>query len=118
MKKILIGLGLVFIVLISGCAGPKQEQVPTKEQSTQNEVSGTTVDIKGFVFDPSTITVPSGTTVTWTNRDSAPHTITGDNFDSGSISQGSTFSQTFKDVGTFDYVCTLHPSMKGKVVVI
>ncbi len=56
--------------------------------------------------------------ITWTNRDSAPHTITGDNFDSGSISQGSTFSQTFKDAGTFDYVCTIHPSMKGKVVVI
>lgn len=118
MQKIIIGLVLI-IVLISGCAGPKS----TPKQSTPNgvtgkTVSGTDVDIKGFAFDPGTITVSKGTTVTWTNRDSVVHTITGDNFDSGPISQDKTFSQTFKDIGTFEYRCTKHPSMKtGKVIV-
>lgn len=52
-----------------------------------------------------------------TNRDSTPHIITGENFDSGSISQDKTFNQTFKETGTFQYYCTIHPSMKGKVIV-
>lgn len=110
MQKIVIGFVLAVIVLVSGCTGPKQ-------QSTTNGVSGTTVDIKGFAFEPNTITVKSGTTVIWTNGDSTPHTITGSNFDSGSISQGSTFSQTFKEAGTFDYHCAIHSNMQGKVIV-
>ena len=115
MKKIII-IGMIFvgIVLISGCAGPRQTQVP---QSTQNGVPSATVDIKGFAFDPSTITVSRGTTVTWTNRDSVPHTVTGDLFGSGSISQDGTYSHTFQEVGTFDYHCTTHTNMQGKVIV-
>ena len=122
MQKIVIGLVLIAIVLISGCAGPQSEQVTKQEQptpgvSTPTGVSGATVDIKGFAFEPSTITVTNGTTVTWTNRDSVSHTITGDNFDSGSISQGNTCSQTFNDAGTFSYHCSIHPNMKGTVIV-
>lgn len=58
MQKIVIGLVLT-IVLISGCAGPTKP-----EQPTPNGVSGTTVYIKGFAFDPGTITVSNGTTIT------------------------------------------------------
>ena len=80
----------------------------------------TTVDIMNFNFVPQVITVPKGTTVTWTNRDSVPHTVTSTTgaFDSGSISQGYTYSHTFDTPGTYEYSCTIHPSIPhGKVVV-
>lgn len=112
MKKIIIiGMMFVGIILISGCAGPKQTQ------PTSNGASNTTVDIKGFAFDPSAITVPRGSTITWTNRDSAPHTVTGDIFGSGSISQNGEYSHTFQEAGTFDYHCKIHTNMQGKVIV-
>ena len=58
-----------------------------------------------------------GTTVKWTNLDTAAHTATGDNFDSGNLKLGESWSYTFNEVGEFDYRCALHPTMKGKLVV-
>jgi plastocyanin len=113
-KTIIIGMIFVGIIIISGCTGPKLTQVP---QPTSNGVPNATVDIKVFAFDPSTITVPRGTTVIWTNRDSASHTVTGDIFGSGSIPQNGEYSHTFQDAGTFDYHCKIHPNMQGKVIV-
>jgi len=79
------------------------------------------VFIQGGAFDPSAITVTSGTTITWTNNDGIPHTVTStsllDTFDSGSISNNGTFHHTFNTVGTITYKCTIHPSMTGSVVV-
>lgn len=77
------------------------------------------VSITNFAFSPSTITVHKGDTVVWTNNDSAPHTVTGDNGGpaSGTLSQGSGYSYTFNTVGTFPYHCTIHPNMHGTVVV-
>jgi plastocyanin len=114
MQKIVIGIVFVIMVLISGCTGPKQTEIP---QSTPNKITNTTVDISGFAFDPSTITVPRGTTITWTNRDSLPHTVTGDLFGSGSIPQNGTYSHMFQDTGTFDYNCVVHANMQGRVIV-
>ena len=78
-------------------------------------------------FDPPTLTVAKGTTVTWKNGDSTIHTVTsgsaegnetGSLFDSGILAMGKTFQWTFSNAGTFDYYCTLHPQyMKGQVVV-
>ena len=77
-------------------------------------------------FDPPKLTVSKGTTVTWKNGDSTMHTVTsgsaqggesGTVFDSSYLTGGKTFQHTFSDAGTFDYYCTLHPYMKGQVVV-
>ena len=76
------------------------------------------VNIKNFSFgDP--LTIPVGTTVVWTNEDSAPHTVTSDGgaFDSGNMNQGETFSFSFTEAGTFDYTCIYHPAMLGQVIV-
>ncbi len=109
MKKMLfLGL-LVIIVLISGCYGPKPE--PATPQGQNN------VNIENFAYNPATITVPKGTTVTWTQLDSAPHTVTGDGFDSGNLNKGKTFTRTFNETGTFSYHCSNHQSMSGKVIV-
>jgi amicyanin len=77
------------------------------------------VKIANFAFDPANITVPVGTTVTWTNLDSVSHTVTSDTgvFESGTLSHNATFSYTFNSRGTFSYSCSPHPFMKGKVVV-
>jgi plastocyanin len=77
------------------------------------------VSIKGFAFNPGDVTVAKGTTVTWTNNDSATHKIkSGDgSFNSDNLANGDTFQHTFDTAGTFDYICSIHPSMKGKVTV-
>ena len=81
--------------------------------------AGDQVVIKGFAFDPATVTVAVGDTVTWTNEDSAGHTVVGDEgeFVSGNLGAGDKFSFTFDTAGTYAYHCGVHPSMKGVVVV-
>ena len=77
------------------------------------------IDIQGYAFSPSSITINVGDTIVWTNYDSASHTVTSNDgtFDSGSISTGNTFSFTFTSAGTFNYYCAPHPNMTGSVTV-
>jgi plastocyanin len=79
------------------------------------------VDIAGFAFNPPTLEVAVGDTVTWTNSDSAPHTVTqqpsGSGFQSGTLNQGASFSFTFEAPGTYDYFCEFHSGMTGQVIV-
>jgi plastocyanin len=77
------------------------------------------VTIKDFAFDPGDLTVAKGTSVTWKNDDSATHRIkSGDgSFDSKDLKNGDSFDHTFDTAGTFDYICGIHPSMKGKITV-
>jgi len=77
-----------------------------------------TLDIKSWGYSSDTITLLKGSTVTWTNFDSATHTVTSaGNFDSGDITAGKSWSHTFDKAGTFEYSCKYHPSMKAKVVI-
>jgi plastocyanin len=87
---------------------------------------GSSVPSNGKFFVPDTLTVSKGTTVSWTNEDTTLHTVTsgsaesgnsGTEFDSSYLAAGKTFQHQFNTAGTFDYYCTLHPYMKGKVVV-
>jgi plastocyanin len=80
---------------------------------------GAAVSIVDFAFQPASIEVPVGSTVTWTNTGAVPHTVTSDSgaFDSGQLSPGASFSQTFDTAGTFTYHCSIHPQMTGTVVV-
>ncbi len=77
------------------------------------------VTIQNFAFNPASITVRAGDTVVWTNKDPMGHTITGNNGgpSSQTINANGTYSFTFNNVGTFDYHCSIHPSMKGTVIV-
>ncbi len=77
------------------------------------------VTIKNFSFGPSTVTVAVGTTVTWTNTDDAPHTVTARDasFSSPTLSKGKSFSFTFRKAGTYSYLCSIHQYMSGTVVV-
>ncbi len=77
------------------------------------------VAIAGFAFKPATLNILVGTTVVWHNNDVASHTVTArdKSFDSGGLSKDGTFSFTFKQKGTFEYYCQIHPQMKGEIVV-
>ena len=77
------------------------------------------VDIVDFTFAPATLTIAVGDTVTWTNRDPVVHTATSTAgaFDSGDLDQDDSYSFTFTTPGTYDYLCTPHPSMTGRIVV-
>ena len=120
----LIGfVAIVIAVALSGCAEqePDLESQSSTVDITVNGDNGDSVDIKGFAYDQATLTISKGTTVTWTQHDSAVHTVTsvsGNVLDSQNLAKGETFSYTFDEAGTFEYYCTIHPSMKGEVVVI
>lgn len=76
------------------------------------------VKIAGMQFAPATLIVQRGDTVTWRNDDPVPHTATAAGaFDSGNIAPGKTFSRRMDRPGDYDYVCTYHPGMKGRIEV-
>ena len=77
------------------------------------------VRIDNFSFVPQTLTVAVGTTVTWTNHDDIPHTVTSTDgvFKSKARDTDEQFSYTFDKAGTYPYYCSIHPKMTGQVVV-
>jgi len=101
-------------------ASASEGETSTEEDST-GETSGSadSVEIVEFVFAPEEITVPAGTTVTFTNQDTAPHTATADDssFDTEELGKSDSAEETFDEPGTFTYYCRFHVFMKGSVVV-
>jgi plastocyanin len=85
--------------------------------SSGPEASGAAVAIAAFAFGPEELRVPIGTTVAWSNSDPTPHTVISDRFDTGPLEQGATGTVTFDTLGTFEYFCAIHPTMRGRVVV-
>src|SRR5471030_145979 len=81
--------------------------------------SRATVQIADYAFKQPTITVAAGTTITWTNHDDDPHTVTADDksFDSKGLGNGDMWSHTFTKPGKYTYHCAAHPFMQGTVVV-
>lgn len=89
-------------------------------QSRARAAGKADVKIDNFAFAPEALTVHVGTTVTWTNRDDIPHSIVESNglFHSQAFDTNGSYSYTFSKTGTYDYVCGLHPHMKGKIIVM
>ncbi len=90
--------------------------VAAQAQSTADLIE---VRIDNFSFGPTEVTVPAGTTVTWTNHDDIPHTVVSTDkvFKSKVLDTDEKFSFTFSTAGTYPYFCSIHPKMTGKVVV-
>jgi plastocyanin len=78
------------------------------------------VEIVDFAFDPDPVVVQVGGKVTWINQDSVPHTATADDgsFDTGTLAEGKLKSETFKQAGTYTYICQIHPTMLGTLEVV
>jgi plastocyanin len=104
----------VLIAVLLLLAGPPS--VTANDQLSQESAA---VKIDNFVFQPQTITVPVGTTVTWTNSDDIPHTAVSTDgvFKSKVMDTDENFSYTFTKAGTYSYYCSVHPKMTGVVVV-
>jgi plastocyanin len=137
MKKWIALLTLALALgLVAGCGDDDDEdsgggggdtaaQTETQPDATdagggsESESTGSEeISIGDNFFDPEAVTVPVGTTVTWTNDGQSPHTVTEENsFDSGSIDPGGEFEQVFDEAGEFEYVCTIHAGQSGKVTV-
>ena len=81
--------------------------------------SSPSVSMAGRAFSPSTVTIAAGGSVTFRNDDDRAHTVTAKDgaFNSGTIGEGGSWKRTFKQAGTFSYLCAIHPEMTGKVVV-
>ena len=117
-------IGALFLLV--GCAAAAPPATPTRapaptatEAPLPSPVATTSVTVANFAFGPAAITVPAGSVVTWTNADIEQHTATARDraFNSDIIANGKTFSFTFNTPGTYQYVCLIHPSMIGAVVV-
>jgi plastocyanin len=81
--------------------------------------AGASVKIDNFSFGPTEVSIPAGTTVTWTNNDDVPHVVASDDklFKSKPLDTDDHFSFTFSKPGTYMYYCSIHPKMTAKVVV-
>jgi plastocyanin len=107
------------LLLVAACSGGVPSAAPTAAAPTGSDGTAQAVAIRDFAFSPASLTVAVGTTVTWTDDDTATHTVTADDgsFDSRNLSSGGTFSRTFTASGTYAYHCAIHSSMKGTIVV-
>ena len=97
----------------------ESQTVAESPATAVSPVPAAAVSIVDLSFEPATIEVDAGATLTWTNDDSIPHTVTAraEDFDSGVMMSGDSFSHTFETPGTYDYFCAIHPSMSATVVV-
>jgi plastocyanin len=111
--KIAATLGAVSVAALLFAA------MPESPSAGEAAASSAAVRIDNFNFTPPTLVVAPGTTVTWTNVDDSPHTVREKDgkFKSAALDTDDTFSQTFSAPGEYEYFCSIHPRMVGKVVV-
>src|SRR3989344_5298787 len=90
------------------------------ENASSEKIPATyNINIKNFAFDRASLKIKSGDTIVWTNSDTAPHTVSGNNGgpNSNTLNANQIYSFTFTNAGTFNYQCNFHPSMKGAIIV-
>jgi plastocyanin len=103
---------LAAAVLVAACGGKGNRDAEAVVPASD------VIVMKDSEFRPNHATVPVGTTVTWQNDDQYPHDVTFDvGPDSGTLDGGTTYERTFDAAGQFDYECTIHPGMVGRVTV-
>ena len=100
---------------LTACGGSDE---PAAESAAKAPASGgAAVAVADNSFTPASLEVAVGDKVTFENEGAIAHTVTGDDFDSGSLAPGETFTFTASKAGTVSYVCTLHPGMQGSIEV-
>ncbi len=114
-----LGTIALLIVILAGCSGTK---TPATETGTGSSGSGTgaggvTIVMENFAFNPADATVKVGDTVTFENKDSAPHRVSIDGQDLGEQATGQKVEWKAEKAGTFPFACTIHPAMTGQITV-
>lgn len=129
MKKI-IPVAIVCLA-VAGCGSSDKKKSsdtagsgtpPPAAKGGSDGNGGAKVSMKDIKFMPETVTVKADELIQWTNDDPVEHTVTYESgpakkFDSGPVASGDTYEQTFTKKGTINYICTIHPGQKGKIVV-
>jgi plastocyanin len=123
---------IALAAVVAACGSSSSaSNTPAATPAASAAAASSSVSIQNFAFTPKTLTVSPGTTVTWTNNDSAPHNVistvsisvnsaTTSTFASSTLSQGQTFSFTFAKKGVYFYECSIHkslPAMHAEVIV-
>lgn len=135
MNKVLTVIVVVIVLAVGGwlAFGNKSNNnssssnsSATQNSNTSNKANQTSpsgqVSIQNMLFTPSQVTIAKGGSVTWTNNDSITHTVVDDLSNvggpaSGDIAPGQSYTFTFNKTGSFQYHCSIHPSMRGTIVV-
>ena len=114
MKKKLLFCSLLILILISGCS---QQEMDTQEINQEPN----TVIIKDFAYMPQELNIDAGTIVTWKHDDKVVHDVVATNppgsFANENMQRGDKFTFTFSEPGEYEYYCSIHPSMRGKIIV-
>jgi plastocyanin len=127
-RRLLVGIIAVLAALTTvaacgsdsgGGGAPPATATASASSGSAPAGGGSTVEIMNFMFMPGSLTVPVGTTVTWKFDDSTDHTVSADDnsFASSPMASGQTFTHTFSTAGTVAYHCSIHPFMKGTIIV-
>lgn len=112
--------GWCVATLLMASLGVAAAHKPEDRQAQNAPAKVTEVKIDNFTFAPTTLTVAVGTTVSWVNRDDIPHTVVSEDkttFKSKALDTDDSFRFTFTKPGTYNYFCSIHPKMVGKVIV-
>ena len=114
-KAALLGAAGVIALLLAGAS----ESPSAGEAAVQAAANPAAVKIDNFNFTPPALVVAPGTTVTWTNADDSPHSVRDKDgkFKSAALDTDDKFSQTFAAPGEYEYFCSIHPRMVGKIIV-
>jgi len=111
-KVLLVSFFLVGIA--AACATRAMSSAPVTEGSSTHQIT-----IDNFSFTPAELTIAPGAIVVWVNNDDVPHTVVGtrQEFRSKALDTGDMFSYKFDNPGTYEYFCSVHPMMTGKIIV-
>lgn len=118
MKYIIIGIVVVVLVVVGFYVYKQSYKSSSQSSGNSSTVATNTVTVSNFSFDPPSITVKANSEITFSNADSVGHTVTADNgkFDK-ELAAGKTATITIPEPGTYPYHCSVHPSMKGTIIV-
>lgn len=114
-----IALVAMLLAAVAGCGGGSPSPAPTtgSPSGEPNPVQGTVISMEDYAFVPSAPTVKVGDTVTFENKDAAPHRVSIDGQDLGQQDQGQKVEWKATKAGTFPFSCTIHPAMTGQITV-
>jgi plastocyanin len=119
MSRQIIARSLVSMGLASLLVAATPGVLSAGDMAVQAGAQAAAIQIDNFHYTPPSLVVAPGTTVTWTNADDSPHTVREKDgkFKSAALDTDDTFSQTFTAPGEYEYFCSIHPYMTGKIVV-
>src|SRR4051794_36675730 len=115
-------LAIPVMAVLSGCVGRDGGAMSPASPGIANESAtppAVQVSIDNFTFKPDVVTIAPGGKVVWTNRDDVPHTVKADGgqFTSAALDTDDAFTHVFAARGEYEYFCSIHPHMVGRVVV-